>query len=300
MTQTQRTHRTAGAALAAALLLSTSPLAAQEVATAPSEPAAASAPIVPDEPVADTLAPTAEPTPAPVAKTAPVKAAKTTPAPSAKASAPPARSTRVSQGSAVAATSAAPVTTPVETPAAAPVAAPIAEPAPPVVETAPVAEAGNDNMLPVAGAIGAGLLALAGAGLALSRRRRHRMVENDQVAVSAAEPAVARSAPVTPRAAEPVREPSAFAWGSTAPMARAGESRIEAAYRGPTPDNPSHSLKKRLKRAAFFEQRERAVRAGRAVPVSPTAGLPQSLAERVREKANAWAQPAYRPALQPA
>ena len=29
--------------------------------------------------------------------------------------------------------------------------------------------------------------------------------------------------------------------------------------RGPTPDNPSQSLKKRLKRAAFFDQRERDV-----------------------------------------
>jgi hypothetical protein len=30
----------------------------------------------------------------------------------------------------------------------------------------------------------------------------------------------------------------------------------QAAYRGPTPDNPSLSLKRRLKRAAFFDRRE--------------------------------------------
>jgi hypothetical protein len=30
-----------------------------------------------------------------------------------------------------------------------------------------------------------------------------------------------------------------------------------AAYRGPTPDNPSLSLRHRLRRASFFDQRER-------------------------------------------
>ena len=53
---------------------------------------------------------------------------------------------------------------------------------------------------------------------------------------------------------------------------------IEAAKRGPTPDNPSQSLKRRLSRAAFFDQRDRLVAAGKADPVSPMAGLPQRLA----------------------
>ena len=52
------------------------------------------------------------------------------------------------------------------------------------------------------------------------------------------------------------------------------ESHVERAMRGPTPDNPSLSLKKRLKRAAFFDQRDRAVAEGRAEPVSAEAGLP--------------------------
>lgn len=54
------------------------------------------------------------------------------------------------------------------------------------------------------------------------------------------------------------------------------ESHVERAMRGPTPDNPSLSLKTRLKRAAFFDQRERAVEAGTAEPVDAEAGLPEA------------------------
>jgi hypothetical protein len=57
------------------------------------------------------------------------------------------------------------------------------------------------------------------------------------------------------------------------------ESHVERAMRGPTPDNPSLSLKKRLKRAAFFDQREREVAAGDAEPVDPDAGLPEAMTE---------------------
>jgi len=32
---------------------------------------------------------------------------------------------------------------------------------------------------------------------------------------------------------------------------------VQAAYRGPTADNPSLSLKRRLKRASFFDMKER-------------------------------------------
>ena len=55
------------------------------------------------------------------------------------------------------------------------------------------------------------------------------------------------------------------------------ESHVDRARRGPTPDNPSLSLKKRLKRAAFFDQRERLAAEGKAVPVEADAGLPESL-----------------------
>jgi hypothetical protein len=57
------------------------------------------------------------------------------------------------------------------------------------------------------------------------------------------------------------------------------ESHVDRATRGPTPDNPSLSLKKRLKRAAFFDQREREVAAGEARPVDPDAGLPDAMTD---------------------
>lgn len=56
------------------------------------------------------------------------------------------------------------------------------------------------------------------------------------------------------------------------------ESHVDRARRGPTPDNPSLSLKKRLKRAAFFDQRERLAAQGRAAPVDSDAGLPEHIA----------------------
>lgn len=55
------------------------------------------------------------------------------------------------------------------------------------------------------------------------------------------------------------------------------ESHVERARRGPTPDNPSLSLRKRLKRAAFLDQREREVAQGKAEPVDSTAGLPDAI-----------------------
>lgn len=58
---------------------------------------------------------------------------------------------------------------------------------------------------------------------------------------------------------------------------------MDRAMLGPTPDNPSLSLKKRLKRAAFFDQREREVAAGKAEPVDPDAGLPEAMVEEIDE-----------------
>ena len=59
------------------------------------------------------------------------------------------------------------------------------------------------------------------------------------------------------------------------------ESHVDRALLGPTPDNPSESLKKRLKRATFFDERERQVEAGNAEPVDPNAGLPEQFVEDV-------------------
>ena len=64
------------------------------------------------------------------------------------------------------------------------------------------------------------------------------------------------------------------------------ESHVDRAMRGPTPDNPSLSLKKRLKRAAFFDQREREAAAGEAVPVDPDAGLPEQMVEDIADLEN--------------
>ena len=58
-----------------------------------------------------------------------------------------------------------------------------------------------------------------------------------------------------------------------------GESWVQRAYRGPTPNNPSVSLRARLKRAAFFDKRERDVAAGRAEPVDMDAGLPEAMVD---------------------
>ena len=59
------------------------------------------------------------------------------------------------------------------------------------------------------------------------------------------------------------------------------ESHVDRAMLGPTPDNPSLSLKKRLKRAAFFDQREREVAAGTAEPMDADAGLPEQMVEDI-------------------
>ena len=56
-------------------------------------------------------------------------------------------------------------------------------------------------------------------------------------------------------------------------------SHVEAACEGPSADNPSLSIKKRIKRAQFFDQREQLVAAGMAVPVEADAGLPDALVE---------------------
>lgn len=61
------------------------------------------------------------------------------------------------------------------------------------------------------------------------------------------------------------------------------QSHVDRAMLGPTPDNPSLSLKTRLKRAAFFDQREREVSEGKAVPVDPDAGLPEQMVEDIAE-----------------
>lgn len=127
---------------------------------------------------------------------------------------------------------------------------------------------------------------------ALARRRRARNAvyeeeyyapEETYAEETPSEPAVAETAPVAAPIAEeqpPIVTPdiSAFAWGnrraeepvatqevSDAPstdlppgfdLSRFGRH-VQAAYRGPTEDNPSLSLRHRLRRAAAMDQLER-------------------------------------------
>jgi len=160
-------------------------------------------------------------------------------------------------------------------------------------KAAPPAKNVNETALELGGG-GLAILALGAAAVAIANRRRRRKDEEawnydnlEPVAEPEAEhrDVVAHHEPpmITP-------EPSAFAWGaaqspdehveSSSDDRRPGETWVERAYRGPTADNPSLSLRKRLKRAAFFDKREREAAEGRAAPVEADAGLPENVAEQ--------------------
>ncbi|MEO8455058.1 MAG: hypothetical protein ABI454_07850 [Sphingomicrobium sp.] len=137
-------------------------------------------------------------------------------------------------------------------------------------------------MLPILGAAGLGLLALIGIVLAMRRRkllREEEFAAADQVepqyeAPVQADPLFAEK-PSAPLAAEPVPAATVVESATAGPCADAAPgSHVEAACEGPTEDNPSLSIKKRLKRAQFFDQREFLAEAGEAAPMAPDAGLP--------------------------
>lgn len=157
-------------------------------------------------------------------------------------------------------------------------------------------------MLPIAAIGVVALLIIAAAAFALMRRRRRvdeeTWVEDEPMQYEPAETAMVDEpapAPMIHEQEPPMvaPAPSAFAWGNDTPAQAAdrpdettvederqpGESWIERAYRGPSPSNPSVSLKARLKRAAFFDKRERDAAAGRAEPIDTSAGLPEALVE---------------------
>ncbi len=292
-------------AIAAVLALSSTPLLAQQVAaptaTAPQiAPAPAPTPAVTASTTTETitspdpLAPAATATIKPAAKTTMVKRTTTL-----RTSAPRSVTRAIVP---TASQSAAPVAV------AAPIAAAPALPAAPPIVAAPVvaapvaptvAPASMSGTLPIAGAAGLGLLALAAAGFAMRRRKRRgeeEAIESSEWQEPAIVPAavVPAAAAMPMRAAEPTAVPKrAFDWTPTGPVAVADggaidagdatlapdSSHFDAAMRGPTRSNPSLSLKRRLKRAAFFEQRDRQVAAGTAQPVSPMAGLPEAMTE---------------------
>ena len=297
-------NRSGLAAIAAATVLLSTPALAQDAAPATADPA----PIVADTPLPTEATP-AEPTPAPEAVSDPLAPAATTPTtttrttrttrPTRATAAPAVRSVRAPTPMTAAPAATALPAVPVEQ--AAPFDPAMVAPLPEPVVAAPVAAADSttiEDVLPIAGAAGLGLLALAGAGFVMRRRRRDEDVEveetYDEPAISRAEPmpivaAPAATAPIT--VAAPLAAKLVFNWGNAPRETAPSMSRIQAARRGPTPDNPSLSLKKRLQRAAFFDQRERQVAAGKAEPMSPMAGLPDALAKSSVTKTHAVRRP---------
>lgn len=280
-------------AIAAVLALSSTPSLAQDAATtadAPPTPVAAPDPVEAPtpEPAASEVAPTpaAEPVTTSAVEPAP-RAAATTPV--RRAAAARVRTAAQSPAAAAAAPAAAIEAAPAADPA--PIAAPAEQAALPPIPVqqaaAPQAEASaSDDMLPIAGAAGAGVLALVGGAVALSRRRRHsdhtvyepETVEDDHVAAVEPEPVAARAMP------------AASAVPAGLDLSRFGRH-TQAAYRGPTPDNPSLSLKRRLKRASFLDGRERN---GMAPIAEPAAPAPDSLTTKV-EPVRQPTAPAFAP-----
>jgi len=136
---------------------------------------------------------------------------------------------------------------------------------------------------------GAMALLVLGAGafaVARSRRRRREEAQWAEAATDEAARDPLFDEPMFHH--EPAAEASAFAWDESQPCDQPmddgsdrcpGETWVERAYRGPSPANPSASLKHRLGRAAFFDKRERDVAAGEAEPIEPDAGLPEAMVE---------------------
>jgi hypothetical protein len=193
-----------------------------------------------------------------------------------------------------AATAAAAAAAPAIPVAASPVA-PAPKPAAPAAAAKP-ASTNSDTALELGGGLLA-LLALGGGAVALSRRRRDEATDewyDDETSGEvASEDAAFEAPPAARREQELVADQpailappvSAFGWGPRADEPvdeaatndddrRPGETWVERAYRGPSANNPSLSLRKRLKRAAFFDKREKAAAEGRAEPVAADAGLP--------------------------
>lgn len=286
MTRNKNLNRLGATAIATVLALHSTPVFAQvadpatpttETAVVPvAEPVVVepitATPAVAAEPVAETSVaaePVAQPTARSTASRTSARQATLTP-----------RSTvqpEVSQPAAPA------DTTPVQPTAEAPAPVP---PTPVVTDTATAAEAEpsmNTDLPLMAGGAGVAALALLGTGLLASRRRRRR----DEMAEGVAETNEVYTQPYVP-ATEPTIERSAFSWGNPSPRADASSPHsqrlpagfdlskygrhVQAAYRGPTADNPSLSLKKRIKRASFFDLRERqaaAARSGGGVGMNP-------------------------------
>lgn len=261
MMYTRKQYRLGTTAIAAVLALSSTSLAAQEV---PSPVEATTTAPEPGAPAADPIAPAAQPE----AISTPVETTEATPA--AKPVAKKTAAKTVRSGPKTAAAAAAPAAAPASEPVAeappAPVPITSIEPAPavaPVAEVEPAKDAEFKEALPIAGGAGALILALAGGGMAVRRKRRredeeleHDWIDNDELALTEpvqAEPEAGWDPPVhqpVAAAMESAEVPESF---DTSDFGR----HVKAAYQGPTPENPSLSLRKRLKIAGELDRRER-------------------------------------------
>ena len=315
MTRTTRYARTGALpAIAAALALSSTPLLAQQAPptqTVPKTPTSPPPPTDATPPTTSDTAPATRDTSTTVSTTqsaAPTATAThrrtTTRTTHVTARAAPAPARTVTTKTVTTRTPAPPATPPAAPtasngqPAAAPVVDLTAKPAKQSAGARPSNRA--DETLPIAGGALA-LLALGGAAYAISRRRRRRDEEawhgdwadepemaEEEAMVSAPAAAAARDEAIVHDEQPAIVAPPAFSWGhqpeATAARGRdpdddrlPGESWVERAHRGPSANNPSVSLKNRLRRAAFFDKRERDVAAGLAEPIDPDAGLPDAV-----------------------
>jgi hypothetical protein len=150
--------------------------------------------------------------------------------------------------------------------------------------------AGIDQRTLEFGGGAAALITLGGGAFAVTRSRRRRREEAEWAAAVPAEEEgdPLFDEPMFQHEPPAVAETSGFASDEARPCDQPlddgsdrcpGETWVERAHRGPSPANPSASLKQRLSRAAFFDRRERDVAAGKAEPVDPEAGLPEAMVE---------------------
>ena len=277
--------RPAMTALAAVIALYSTPSFAQSV----DDPVVTTTPAVDVTPapvVADPIAPAdtavvADPVATRTTSTTVRKKATVTKTTAVRARPAPARST--SPAVAPAAAIAAPVAAP---PAIQPL--PIEPVAAPPPAPAPIAEAPATtiDILPTAALAGLGLLVLVGGALVLRSRRRRRLDEIEdaewqqnaeaQAALDAEPAPMVEPEPVLAEPEPVMAEPAIVAATALEPTAESDDKfigpetelsdnfdlsrfgpNVQDAYRGPTEDNPSASLKQRLRRANGMDQQER-------------------------------------------
>lgn len=299
MTHRLEHARQAMTAIAAVLAFSSTPLLAQDTAAPTPVVDPAPEPVAPAaDPLAPETAPVTTPTTSVKAEAAPAKKASSSVRRSTSATRTVTRSPARTAQAEPAATPAAAAATPAD-PAVAAGAVPVAPGPMPVApvdqaaqQSAPAATIDPDDALPIAGGAALGLMLLGGVA-AMRRRQRRRQDEADEATkmafleaaeeehkahpAAAIEPAFARSAP--PRHDPvPARTPVADAPTTDLPeefdLSRFGPN-VQAAYRGPTEDNPSLSLKHRLRRASFLDQQER--RADANAPEQPAMEKPATI-----------------------